>query len=152
MSLVAADNNVHTGIPGQQLQSLLLGEQHVIVRNLPEQGFQTKDRNILPCLPCIKQIEIHQCVNQRKHIVRCMPDIFSIFLLSGPFLCIGQQFRSCSDGGKGRPQVMGDSQHHTLSGLEEFRIFPVGNFQLTTVSVPPVQLPMYDDIKENSQQ
>ena len=147
MSLVTTDNSVHAGIPGQQLQSFLLNERHVIVGNLPEQGFQTKDGNILPCLSCIKQIEIHQCVNQRKHIVRCMPDIFGIFLLSGPFLFTGQQFRRCSDSGKGRAQVMGDSQHHTLPGLEKFRVFPVGSFQLTPVSVSPVQLPMYDDIK-----
>ena len=152
MSLVATDNNVQTGIPGKQLQSFLLDERHVIVCNLPEQGFQTKDGDILSCLPCIKQIEIHQRVNQRKHIVRCMPDIFSVFRLSGPFLFIGQQFCRCSDGGKGRTQVMGDSQHHTLPGLEKFRVFPVGSFQLTPVSVPSIQLPMYDNIKENSQQ
>ena len=32
---------------------------------------------------------------------------------------------------------------HTLPGLEEFRVFQVGSFQLTPVSVSPVQLPMY---------
>ena len=81
-----------------------------------------------------------------------MPDISGIFPLHSPFQFAGQQLRCPPDDGKGRAQVMGDSQHHAFSGLYQFPVLLIRDFQLSLVAVPPVQLPMYDGIKENSQQ
>ena len=69
MPSVTTDNRIHTGETGQHPQPLLFDQWRVVVRNLPEQGFQTEDGDVLPELSGIQQVEVHQRVHQREHIV-----------------------------------------------------------------------------------